>query len=747
MTDDASTYQPTVRRQASNKDLEITVCESNLDFTIPKSASEPQLSSKRSKARRGYLSKKSTRRSSSSPSPSLHHLTGSTSSSPVNQLSEPTPYEAAITAALSSELKLPPLKVWAYKPVHGGAWSITTGPISDFEMPQMFPGSPRRAEGCEPAGSMLVQPFLIRSEMTAVIGAAKEDADQGLDDMSREKSNLRKVHLCRKPRLCDQYPAAWHLPPLEAAAASDWDKRYRQACAVADKCCYNVSKNEGSPSRMMAFKKAVFDVRVTRYHPPSQAQKDRLNAKLNGTAQKEAPKAQFDVTKSIWAPRIDWADSGSLFDSDEVQLQRFKADWSRAKALGIVKTIIAYDDDAAIDEDGDGVLDEIQEVETILWQNYETYAAIFSYFASGMGVPHMMNRAEWAEFLSFFHLIQKNSRFCKQKDMDALFFAVDNSWAHLEDGEEKRLARQKTYSMKYDEAATEFNRVEFLMALVRVAINRYVRPKIMVDVSEALQRLLDVDIETHFNQKLLAHPNVFRRTHAYAEATCEVLSRHETTLRSLFTALSWSDADVAIEEKSLLSVDEWKEALKALGFFDVDFNERMATLSFIWSRMVVVDGGSKWGHRKETHLPFEGFLEAICRVSAIKALPTDKQVTESGHQNAGIFLQKLQAQDPAEYRFFMNEHSRQWGAEPAQPFHRCVDHLLFVIIEKVKAELLDKSSGKLKGIATDPGVLTQAEVDAWAMECLPVVRVGCEEREKAAQREARQRAQKKAPAT
>ena len=45
--------------------------------------------------------------------------------------------------------------------------------------------------------------------------------------------------------------------------------------------------------------------------------------------------------------------------------------------------------------------------------------------------------------------------------------------------------------------------------------------------------------------------------------------------------------------------------------------------------MLVIDGWTDRGHAKESCLPFEGFLEALCRVSALMALPTDAEVNES----------------------------------------------------------------------------------------------------------------------
>ena len=79
------------------------------------------------------------------------------------------------------------------------------------------------------------------------------------------------------------------------------------------------------------------------------------------------------------------------------------------------------------------------------------------------------------------------------------------------------------------------------------------------------------------------------------------------------------DDDVA---GKLLSFEEWMRMLKDLHFLDEAFQQREGTLCFVFSRMRCVDEESERGKKKIKHLSFEDFLEAMVRVSTMKALPT-----------------------------------------------------------------------------------------------------------------------------
>lgn len=176
-----------------------------------------------------------------------------------------------------------------------------------------------------------------------------------------------------------------------------------------------------------------------------------------------------------------------------------------------------------------------------------------------------------------------------------------------------------------------FSRAEFTSALVQVSVCRYVLPGEIADCSEALQRLIEVDILSHMpRHTTFAPPDYFRRRHLYIDSTSATLRRHEATLRTLFSAVALvkptpKPASTA-ESKLLLSFRGWLAFLQAVRLIDVDLSEREASLAWAWSRTAVVDETTAWGHVQATHVPFTGFCEALCRVATLKALPTDEEV-------------------------------------------------------------------------------------------------------------------------
>ena len=99
---------------------------------------------------------------------------------------------------------------------------------------------------------------------------------------------------------------------------------------------------------------------------------------------------------------------------------------------------------------------------------------------------------------------------------------------------------------------------------------------------------------------------------------------------------------------------------------------------------------------------FEGFLEALCRLSGLKALPTDEEITKAGCSHAGSYMAKLRIEDEETYEKIMEERSTPWSERftPPQPMARLVEHTICMIIYKIEAET--SGSDNLSGAEQTP---------------------------------------------
>ena len=63
--------------------------------------------------------------------------------------------------------------------------------------------------------------------------------------------------------------------------------------------------------------------------------------------------------------------------------------------------------------------------------------------------------------------------------------------------------------------------------------------------------------------------------------------------------------------------------------------------------MRVVDDTAKRSKAKLENLSVEDFYEALIHVSLMKAMPTDEEIADAGAEDAGDFLLRMRAENPA----------------------------------------------------------------------------------------------------
>lgn len=245
------------------------------------------------------------------------------------------------------------------------------------------------------------------------------------------------------------------------------------------------------------------------------------------------------------------------------------------------------------------------------------------------------------------------------------------------------------------------SRTEFLVALVRLATSAHMRSGAEDDVASALRRLFR-SMEGTIHARLIAPPDQFRAEYAYTQEVDAVLRQNEKAVRALFNGLA---AVSPLARGEMVDFLVWMAFLHELELISSDLTERHATLAFAWSRMLVVDASSARGRLRESHLPFEGFCEALCHVAVLKALPSDSAIAEAeglAVRHAGAYLFDLRENDVSDYQWLMRYRASGWGEEPKEPLDRLVAHTLALIIYTIAERLRRRAGGKGAAAARSP---------------------------------------------
>ena len=539
---------------------------------------------------------------------------------------------------------------------------------------------------------------------------AREAKPASLDALirSKDKRSTKKTPLPQ--RLAKKRGAHAH-EPLRTEGASWWtmsadvveacdsfDRRHQRHWDVSETFLFKLQRDISRITKQNAFDSELQELRMNRY---------ALREKNNLTAQtyekrkgKERSKKKWTLWDSIWVPRTKWCDSLDFLDTEECELKLFQCDWERSLACGVGRYILKMDHDEDEDETHLDGMDEVQEVVQVLWEYHDLVYVAFDYYACQGASDDItaMSFNAFAQFVADCGLASNKSKFCKKTHFDQLFIAVDSSNAGGSKTGEK-MNRKKA-----------LNRQEWLQCLVKMAIMRYVQSGEMADVSEALERLLRVDVEPNLDRQVFVEGNVFRDRYIYNEPVDVILWRHEANLRLIFeklTRLKGQNAAAGIANK-MVSFETWKEFARIFELYGDDLTERHITLAFVWSRMKVIDEEDPKTRVKLTHLAYEDFVEAICRLAAHKALPTDDELAKAESNCAGMYLRQMQADQPDEYADLISSRARPWASQPLLRMERCVEHMCSILVVTGQcgrgdnAQLTEKEAASFMGVRAAP---------------------------------------------
>ena len=316
-----------------------------------------------------------------------------------------------------------------------------------------------------------------------------------------------------------------------------------------------------------------------------------------------------------------------------------------------------------------------------------------------------MSLNQWTQFIEECKLADNKSKFLKKSDLDRLFIAIDTKAAMTQQAIQAKADHKTKVNKDHDDLKKKvLHRVEFMVGLVHIAIFKYVQTGLLSDVSDAVYKLLAEDIMPQLNPRMITpSPNLFRQKICYRQDVDQVLRKYESSLRNLFMGMCVTGGRGMKEEH--MNLEEWKNLCRGVELIAPDCSERDAAMCFAWSRMCVIDELTVAGRMRDSHLPFEGFLEAIVRLSVLKVLPTDQEIEEYGCTDAGEYYTKLRTNNEEAYQKLISDPERNplWGERPRQPVGRCVAHVCAMLVHSLRTQLGGGSSE-----------LSEAEANRWA---------------------------------
>lgn len=598
-----------------------------------------------------------------------------------------------------------------------------------------------------------------------------------------------------------------------AKAAEVWDRRYHSASLRMENVHRDLERHLGFEPTEVAFRDALEEVFRVRYFLP-----DRLEAPPLAPEQRQsylarrcvAKEAIFDPDNSFWTPRIAWSDGESLYDTSEVKLMRFEQDVKRAIRLGLVKLVVHYDNDGAIDLDEDGIPDEVEEVAVVLWEHYDFICSLFTSYAILNGNLSFLTLDSWSTLVKDCRFTSAHTQYSKHSDVDSpVFIASDHAKEDMLDktdpvnatalatlvddgpltdegiehmvsevptgapsaeklrrrveelqeavdavgamklaemrealasrdldtsGKRATLAERLVTTLLADLAAAEveaasheesegerknryaamvagvvskaslikakasrwrrassertIGRADLMIRIISIAIRKYVETGKIYDVGEAVDKLLHVDMLLRLGVGRFPDPDAVRRSFCYTPSMCVVLERYEPTLRHIF--------DTVAQGKSTMQLDSWLAFLGVMQFIGKDVSVHDAARSFAWSRMVVVHGSSSQGAIKENQLPFEGFAEALIRVSILKALPTLEDIDEDGSVDVVEYMGRMTPGQMV-HSEFLELRAAPWGEPPKLPHVDLrIEMLVRLAVDRIRFAIKTRSSGQVE---------------------------------------------------
>jgi len=374
----------------------------------------------------------------------------------------------------------------------------------------------------------------------------------------------------------------------------------------------------------------------------------------------------WTVDDSLFAPRKKYSDARSYWNSASTTARAFEIDFARLNQERF-RLLIQR-------EHAGGGDDEMSEVkETLSLHRDMIYSAFMWYASTNRSMDgYVMNGTSFTIFCTDCKIADRESPFCKTKDLDKLFI--------VQNVEEDTGHASELNAINPNRALLRF---ELFQIIVRIAIEKYVKPGIITDVSEATEKLLVDCIAPNLPAGARVDTDVFRNWKLYTKPCDDVFRRYLPSLKAIYKHYSALIDDVGMRNE-VLSADEFTRFCQGARLIDGEFTKREAFLCFAWSQMFVTDEIRR--REKMLHCKFPDFLEAIARITCFKAFPSDEEIDNLGCTNCGEYLDRLVLDGTL--KTFNATHAVDWQEEQEEGcrLEDVLDKLLATIVHRLDTD-------------------------------------------------------------
>jgi len=388
---------------------------------------------------------------------------------------------------------------------------------------------------------------------------------------------------------------------------------------------------------------------------------------------------------SCWRPRKHGprpCDARDYVDHTECLKACFNADWEETSGHSFLNKSLAGQRATAF---GSSTMTatEIAQIRPILEKWYPMLIRIFTYYSCiGADVTNNINGIPPAGYslllsdakldLSGSNADEGLSAFAKTRDGDGW----DLLWVSVNTSKESK--SQSEWNDK-----NRLTRGEFLEFIVRASVSEGVQPEYMArNVQHFCDELVIYLASRSEADQIFRRADQFRRENCYRRETDAMLKHHEESLRNVFSIYAEKGAGgIEVDGSTdMLSCAQWMALMRDVGF-PKECGVRNLYLIFAQSRMTSIhEDSSKKSTQQLNQLTYEGFLEAMVRLSLLKALPSDKEMKKHNFQYPGEYIGAILNRGAVMLEAWVTASKRGQVLGRADPIFRRLDMLILLIV-------------------------------------------------------------------